>query len=242
MARIFITGSSDGLGALTAKRLIAQGHQVVLHARNTQRATDAQAACPGAHACLISDLRTMEGIKALAAEADRHGPYDCVVHNAGVCGAARSARELFTVNTLAPYVLTCLMARPRRLVYVSSELHRSGQARLDALEKSAYGDTKLHAVMLAKGVARRWAEVESNAVTPGWVPTKLGGFGAPGDIEAGVEGFVMLALGEGNAKGVTGTYFQQSKMATCSEAGDDEGLQDGLLRKCAEMSGVDVPQ
>lgn len=166
MARIFITGSSDGIGSLTAKHLIARGHLVVLHARNARRAADAKAACPGSHACLVGDLSSIEETKTLAAEANKHGPYDAVVHNAALGLGVTTGSSLFTVNTLAPYILTCLMDRPRRLVYVSSGLHRSGSPRLDALEGSQYSDSKLHDVMLAKAFAREWANVQSNAANP----------------------------------------------------------------------------
>lgn len=247
MARIFITGSSDGLGSLTAKRLISQGHQVILHARNPQRAADAQHLCPGSEACLVGDLASLSETKALAAAANQLGPFDCVLHNAAlgraaVAAAATPPAATFTVNTLAPYVLTCLMAKPRRLVYVSSGLHRGGRPTLlpQDLEQSGYADTKLHDVLLAKAFARRWAEeVESNAVNPGWVPTKMGGASAPGDLEKSVDCFVMMCLGEGEAKGKTGTYFQDSKMVSPAEVTDDVDVQDGLLHRLKEMSGVD---
>lgn len=246
MARIFITGSSDGLGALTAQRLISQGHQVVLHARNAARAADAQKTSPGALACLIGDLASLDETKALAATANAHGPYDCVLHNAALGGSSARASGpsgLFRVNVVAPYVLTCLMEKPKRLVYISSGLHQGGQARLDSLEGSGYGDTKLHDIMLAKAFARRWeGTVESNAANPGWVPTKMGGAGAPGDIGKSVDTFAMLAVGEGAAAGVSGKYFQDSKEIGCAKVADDTGLQDGLLEKLAEISGVEVPR
>jgi len=237
MARFFITGSSDGLGALTAKKLIEQGHQVVLHARNAQRAKDAQAACPGSEAVLVGDLASLEQTKQLAAEANKLGPFDAVVHNAGIM----HGRGIFAINTLAPYVLACLMDRPQRLVWVSSGMHRGGRVELDRLAAAGYGDTKLHDVMLAKAFARRWPDVQSNAANPGWVPTKMGGYSAPGDINVGVDTFVMLALGEGAAKGVTGKYFTSSKVDKSAKLGDDVGLQDQLIEKLEELSGVSLP-
>lgn len=243
MARIFITGSSDGIGSLTAKRLVAQGHQVVLHARNARRAADAEAACPGSHACLVGDLSKPEETRRLAAEADRHGPYDCVIHNAALGPGQTPGSSRFAVNTLAPYVLTCLMDKPKRAIYVSSEMHRSGSPRLESLEGSGYSDTKLHNIMLAKAFARRWPDVQSNAADPGWVPTKMGGHGAPGDIQASVACFSMLALGEGGAEGATGKYFRPDLKATsCAKVADDEALQDGLLKKLTEKSGVEPPE
>jgi len=59
MARVFITGSSDGLGRMAAQLLIDQGHSAVLHARNHQRGQEALAAVPGAEAVLIADLASV---------------------------------------------------------------------------------------------------------------------------------------------------------------------------------------
>lgn len=248
MARFFITGSSDGLGSLTAQRLIKQGHSVVLHARSAQRAEDARKACPGSDAVLVADLSSIEETKRLAAEANKLGPFDAVVHNAGLFTGYEKVPgksglpSLFTVNVLAPYILTALMERPKRLVYVSSGLHKGGVTRLDSLEGSLYADSKVHDIMLSKAVARRWGGVESNSVDPGWVPTKMGGSAATGDIEGSIKTFTMLALGEGAAKGQTGKYFYDSKEDTCLEAANDEAAQETLLKKLAEISGVEIPQ
>src|ERR1700750_2215707 len=111
MARIFVTGSSDGLGLLTAKDLVAKGHKVTLHARNESRAKDASSACPGAETVLIGDLSSMAETKRLAADANKLGKFDVVIHNAGLYrGGFRKTPEglpaLFAVNTLAPYILT----------------------------------------------------------------------------------------------------------------------------------------
>ena len=56
LAKIFITGSADGLGRLTAESLVKQGHQVVLHARNKERAIEALKQVPKAQTVLIADL------------------------------------------------------------------------------------------------------------------------------------------------------------------------------------------
>jgi NAD(P)-dependent dehydrogenase (short-subunit alcohol dehydrogenase family) len=251
MARFFITGSSDGLGSLTAKRLVAQGHQVILHARNAQRARDAFAACPGAEAVLVADLSSIDETRALAAAADQLGPYDVVIHNAGVFrGVERIPGKsglptLFAVNTLAPYVLTCLMTLPKRLVYVSSSMHSGGRPNTNTtrnrLVGSGYSDTKLHNVMFAKAFARRWPEVGSYSVDPGWVPTKMGGPSAPGRVEDGVDTFVMLALGQGEAAWTRGGYFVHSEEARPAAIAGYVELQDRLLAELAVISGVSVP-
>src|ERR1700761_8408565 len=108
--KILITGSADGLGQMAAKQLVLEGHEVVLHARNTERGRDALKNVPGAKNVLIADLATMEETKKLAEKANALGRFDAVIHNAGVYRT--SANELLQVNILAPYVLTVLMHRP----------------------------------------------------------------------------------------------------------------------------------
>src|SRR5262252_66731 len=132
MARIFITGSADGLGQLAAKALIAQGHQVVLHARNDNRGQEALDKAPGAESVVTADLGSMDGITRLASRANAFGRFDAVIHNAGVYNA--SAEEIFTINTLAPYILTCLIQRPTRLIYLSSDMHLQGRAKLESFK------------------------------------------------------------------------------------------------------------
>ncbi|KAK3331467.1 hypothetical protein B0H66DRAFT_546611 [Apodospora peruviana] len=255
MGRFFITGSSDGLGSLTAKRLVSLGHQVVLHARNPQRAKHANAACPGSTAILTADLADLQETKRLAAEANKHGPYDAVIHNAGVARSAtigKSLPSLFAVNTLAPYILTCLMAKPKRLVYVSSSMHYHGHPRLDddgdGITRSGYSDTKLHNVMLAKAFARRWdngndsgsAVVNCCATDPGWVATKINGWSGRADLTDAVDMFTKLALGE-LQKG-NGQYFADGREKSPNAKAGDVQLQDRMLEELAKISGVAVPE
>ncbi|KAJ6544126.1 hypothetical protein B0H19DRAFT_1169710 [Mycena capillaripes] len=236
--RFFITGSSDGLGLLTARRLLSSGHSVVLHARSPARAAETRAKCPSASAILVGDLASLPETKTLAEEANKLGPYDAVLHNAGVYSGA----SVFAVNTLAPYVLTCLMAKPKRLLFVSSGMHFSGRATLDG-ERTGYGDSKLHDVMLAKIFARRWKDVASFSVDPGWVPTKMGGSGAPGSLDAAVDTFTMVSLGEGVATSAnTGAYLKDSRVQNPSALALDEGLQDKLVEALEKIGGVGIPE
>jgi NAD(P)-dependent dehydrogenase (short-subunit alcohol dehydrogenase family) len=197
MARVFITGSSDGLGLMAAKLLIEQGHDVVLHGRNDQRCRDARAAAPGAKDSVSGDFSTITGAKSVAEQVNKLGRFNAVIHNAGIgyreprrADAAPGVPSVFAVNVLAPYILTALIERPDRLVYVSSGMHRGVRPRMDDVlwtkrswsGASAYAESKLCDVLLAFAVARRWPNVLSNALEPGWVPTKMGGRSAPGDI------------------------------------------------------------
>jgi len=234
MAKIFITGSADGLGQLAAKQLIKDGHEVVLHARNEKRGREALESVPGAAYVLIADLSNMDEATALAKKANALGAVDAVIHNAGVYQV--SAQQLLYVNTLAPYLLTVLMRRPKRLIYLSSGMHLSG--RPEWTDRPGYSDTKLHILMLAKALARKWPEVYANAVDPGWVPTKMGGKGAPDDLEQGYQTQIWLAVSDEPGALVSGQYFHHGKPARYNRSADDILSQDKLLSACARLTGV----
>lgn len=243
MARVFITGSADGLGKLAAGQLVGEGHQVVLHARNKARGQQALTNVPGAETVLVADLSNIEETKELAADANALGTFDAVVHNAG---AYRASRELIaTVNTLAPYMLTSLMHKPKRLIYLSSGMHVHGQAKLKQLGGGSggisYSDSKLLVVMLTMAVARLWPRVYSNAVDPGWVPTKMGGAGAPDDLEKGYQTQTWLAVSDEPEARVSGHYFFHQKQRRFAPAARDVRLQEEFLSICEQITGVPFP-
>jgi NAD(P)-dependent dehydrogenase (short-subunit alcohol dehydrogenase family) len=246
MARIFITGSADGLGLLAAKALLKQGHQVVLHARNAERAKQALDKAPGATDALTADLSSIEETKALATKANALGKFDAVIHNAGVYQlpknsiGAEGLPVLFAVNSLAPYMLTCLMHKPERLIYMSSGMHLQGNASLDNLinNRITYSDTKLHDVILAMAVARKWTDVYANAVNPGWVPTKMGGAGAPDNLEKGYQTQVWLAVNNDADAKVSGRYFHHKKQDRYLPAAADITVQEKFLALCEQITGV----
>ena len=253
MARVFITGSSDGLGKMAAQLLVEQGHKVVLHARSEQRGQHAMAAVPGAESIVIGDLASIAQTRNIAEQVNRLGGFDAVIHNAAV-GYQEPRRistedglpHVFAINTLAPYILTALIHRPKRLVYLSSGLHKSGDASLKDLVweqrpwrgQQAYSDSKLHDVLLAFSIARRWPGVLSNALEPGWVPTKMGGRGAPDDLDQGHRTQVWLAAGNDKDAAVTGQYFYHMRPRKPSPATRDLQLQDALIEACSRLSGV----
>jgi len=236
MAKILITGSADGLGQLAAKQLVEDGHKVVLHGRNEKRGQEALKSVPGAADVLIGDLADLEATQALAEKANALGAFDAVIHNAGVYQTG--AQELLHVNTLAPYILTALMHRPKRLVYLSSASHLSG--RPEWTNRPSYSDTKLHVLMLAKALARKWPEVYANAVDPGWVPTKMGGAGAPDNLEKGYQTQVWLAVSNEPCVLVSGQYFYHHMPARYNHSADDTTMQDRLLEQCARLTGVSL--
>jgi NAD(P)-dependent dehydrogenase (short-subunit alcohol dehydrogenase family) len=243
MARIFITGSADGLGQLAAKALIAQGHNVVLHARNEKRGQEARAKVPAAENVVTADLGSIEETKQLASRVNALGKFDAVIHNAGVYQA--SAEEIFNVNTLAPYILTCLIQRPERLIYISSGMHLEGHSKLDSFKtdvsRITYSDSKLHVLMLCMAVARNWPEVYANAVDPGWVPTKMGGQGAPDDLQKGYQTQVWLAVSNEKRAKLNGRYFHHQKETHHNPEADDGLSQERFLNLCQEITGVSLP-
>ena len=264
MASVFITGSADGLGRLAAQRLVKLGHDVVLHGRDRHRAEEAMRAVPGARTALVGDLASIEETRALAEQANEAGPFQTVIHNAGVqsihnAGVYRpnaprpetvdGLEVTFAVNALAPYLLAALIALPQRLVFLTSELHRGGEPDLSDLQRrqrrwsgsQAYSNSKLFVVALAFGIARRWPYVLSNAVNPGWVPTKMGGPQAPDDLEQGVETQVWLAVSDEQAALVSGQYFYHKKIRAAHPAAADVNFQNQLLDACARLTGVELP-
>lgn len=243
MARIFITGSADGLGQMAAKQLVSEGHQVVLHARNKVRGQEAIKKIPGAEAVVTADLSNIEETKQLAADANALGSFDAVIHNAGVYRA--SGEVIVAVNTLSPYILTSLITPPKRLIYLSSGLHSGGKAKVQELEtdpsKISYSDSKLHMLLLSMAVARLWPTVYSNGVNPGWVATKMGGAGAPDDLEQGYQTQCWLATSEDAEAKVSGKYFFHQQQKHFNPTAADEVLQDKFLALCETITGVSFP-
>jgi NAD(P)-dependent dehydrogenase (short-subunit alcohol dehydrogenase family) len=237
---------------MAATKLVEQGHQVVLHARNADRAEDARRELPKAEAIVIGDVETIAGAKDIAAQVNMLGHFDAVIHNAAV-GYREGYRitadglpHVFAINTLSAYIMTALIVRPKRLVYLSSGLHHQADANLDDIlwqkrrwnGSQAYAESKLHDAMLAFAIARRWSDVLSNSLEPGWVPTKMGGPSAPDDIDKAHLTQAWLAASQDPKASVTGKYFYHLKQMTPNPQANNMALQDRLIAICSEISGV----
>jgi NAD(P)-dependent dehydrogenase (short-subunit alcohol dehydrogenase family) len=110
VARVFITGSADGLGHATAKTLLDAGHEVVVHVRNENRRS-AVSDLVGRGAVVVGDLSSLDQTRNIARDVNRLGPIDAVIHNAGVY----SGPHVMPVNIVAPYLLTALIDRPKQV-------------------------------------------------------------------------------------------------------------------------------
>jgi NAD(P)-dependent dehydrogenase (short-subunit alcohol dehydrogenase family) len=243
MSHVLITGSAAGLGLGAARELTGQGHTVILHARNADRAyaepevgylleQDAR--------LVLGDLADLSQVRDVADQVQRLGGVDAIIHNAGVLDGT----AILPVNVVAPYLLTALVPA-QRLVFLSSGMHRGGRPTLDGLDwggsrrTASYSDSKLLVTALAAAVGRIRPGVPSNAVDPGWVPTRMGGASAPDDLELGHRTQAWLAADEDAATEVSAYWFHQRRRDP-HPAVHDERFQDALLGALADHTGVSL--
>lgn len=255
MSRILITGSSEGLGLMAGQLLAEEGHTVTLHARNAERAKTARKGLPGAEAVIEGDVSTIAGARSVAEQANALGTFDAVIHNVGV--GYREPRRIetedglphvFAINVIAPYILTALIKRPKRLVYLSSGLHHHVEPHLDDVlwrkrrwsGMEAYSESKLHDVLLAFAVARKYRDMLSNALEPGWVATRMGGAGAPDDLNQAHRTQAWLATSDDRAAKVSGQYFYHMAPLSPNPLANDVVLQEQLLEICRKFTGVQL--
>src|SRR5215468_9056724 len=231
---------------------MGDGHEVVLHARSRERASVLSDLVPGAAGVVIGDLSSAAETRALADQVNYIGRMDTVIHNAGVflepsrSTTAEGHPKTLAVNTLAPYLLTALIDRPDRLIYLSSGLHHAGAGSLRDMDWTgrqwnaarAYSESKLHVTALALALARAWPRVLSNAVDPGWVPTKMGGPAATDDLELGYLTQTWLAVSKDAAATVGAGYWYHRQQQRPAPEARDLAFQDELMDRLAALTGI----
>jgi NAD(P)-dependent dehydrogenase (short-subunit alcohol dehydrogenase family) len=255
VARIFITGSTDGLGLAAAQSLLGGGHAVVLHARSADRAKTLNNMQSRLAGVVVGDLSIAADVRSVAAQVNAIAQMDAVIHNAGIYRTPDRQptkdghASILAINTLAPFILTALIDRPKRLIYLSSGLHRGGEESLGDLDWTsrhwdtgrAYAESKLHAVALAGVLARRWPDVTTSAVDPGWVRTRMGGASAPVDIDTGQRTQSWLAVSTDAAARDSGRYWHQMRQERPASEALDHGFQEALVERLEALTGVELP-
>ncbi len=239
--KILVTGSTTGIGKLTAEQLLKNGNEVVVHARNEQRAENIKKELPNIKGIVIGDLSDLDQTKKMAKDIISFGGFHTIIHNAGV--SATSAKELLNVNVLSPYLLTALVDKPKQLIYLASDMHTSGSLKLNEMEKAnsniSYSDSKLQILTFAMGLSRLWKNVRVNAIDPGWVPTRMSNFSAPDSLEESFQTQVELI----ETRNVTGQYLYHKKpVARIHSAVHDVKQQEALIQELEKVTGVKLPK
>ncbi|WP_299639613.1 SDR family NAD(P)-dependent oxidoreductase [uncultured Ruegeria sp.] len=229
---ILITGSTDGIGLLTATKLAADGHNVLLHGRSIPKLESAAAEIGENVETYAADLSDLSAVQELAENVRaKHDRLDVLINNAGVLKAQQSVLEngqdiRFVVNTLAPYLLTALLLpiipAVGRVVNLSSAAQapvniRAMQGNVPLADMEAYAQSKLAITIWT----REWAKSLSDApvmvaVNPGsLLASKMvkEGFGLAGnDMNIGADILIDAALGERFAD-ASGAYFDNDSGA-----------------------------
>ncbi|WP_203653360.1 SDR family NAD(P)-dependent oxidoreductase [Demequina activiva] len=261
MAKVLITGSAQGIGAETARRLVALGHEVVVHGRDRGRADAALEQVPGASAAVVGSYDSLASVRELASAANAAGPFDVVIHNAGLGPHEPERRDTVDgleqtvqVNAVAPYLLTCLMPLSTRMVYVGSDAHRQGTVDLADLhwrERSwgegywagiaPYSDSKLLFQMWVFELAALHPERAINVVHPGWVQTAMGGPQATLPVDEGADTPVWMATSEDPIALGSGQFVHRRAVEDVHPATRDAGLRAAVVEHFRELTGEALP-
>ena len=247
MTTICLTGSTDGIGLVAARTLLAEGHRVLVHARSEERGRPVVDALTGDVDLVVGDLASLAEVRALG-ERLRQEPLDVLAHNAGVWVRDSTPsltvdgfETTFGVNVLAPHLLTSLVAGhlAGRLLWLGSGMAGSGRPKPTALggtrePRQAYADSKACDVALAVGWGRRLG-LPSAAVDPGWVRTKLASAGAPGAVEDGADTLAWCCT---QAPLEQAPYWKDRAPTPVPGRLRDAGLQDALLEQCDRLAGI----
>ena len=235
MSKIFITGSSTGLGALVAKDLIANGNQVYLHARNEQRAQDALNVNPQAKGVVTGDLSDLDSVKSIANQLNGIGTFDVIIQNAGVY--SEDSTLTARVNVEAPYLLTNLLNKPKRIIFITSGMHIGAPLDIEHLESDlSYSGSKLAVMILTEYFARIWPKVITNAVDPGWVPTRMGGPAANDDLHGGYSSQLWLATSNDFRALKSGDCYYHLRHENYDSRANSTQIQTELVAKLNELT------
>lgn len=249
---ILITGATDGIGQLTAKKLAAAGHRVLLHGRSAEKLEATAKDIGGNTEIYVADLSNVDAVQSMAADIlANHDHLDVLINNAGVLKTPQPVLSngldiRFVVNTFAPYLLTEMLLpiipKAGRVVNLSS----AAQARvnLDAMaghgqlsDMDAYAQSKLAITIWTSEMAKSSPDGPVVvAVNPGsLLASKMvkEGFGIAGsDLNQGADILIDAALGDRFAD-QSGAYFDNDSGTFAephSAASDPDHVQGVMAR------------
>jgi NAD(P)-dependent dehydrogenase (short-subunit alcohol dehydrogenase family) len=197
---VVITGASDGIGAVAARKLAAQGAEVAIVGRSADKlervADEVRAASGQDPLAFTADFTSLDEVRKLASDLlDRLPQIHVLANNAGGVWPKRVVtpdghEQTFQVNHLAPFLLTALLrdrlaaSAPARVITTASTAHRGGRLDLADLDYAnrryssmqVYGTTKLENILFTRELSRRLDGTDVTAVClhPGTVLTGFG--------------------------------------------------------------------
>ena len=266
MKKILITGSTDGIGKETAKKLAQKGHSIIVHGRSsskidrTKRELNNINSNPEYYSA-EADLSSQKEVIDLAKDLnERHKKIDVLVNNAGTYQNKLQLTEdgiekTLAVNYHSHFILTLLLlkllenSQDPRIINVSSMVHAPTIDVEDIWKprhydaSSAYSDSKLCNILFTFKLDELLDEKFSvNCLHPGVINTKLlkrGWGGGGSSVNKGAETSVYLAVTD-EAADESGNYYVNKKKKRPSKSAFDKELQNELWKKSIDMIKYDI--
>jgi NAD(P)-dependent dehydrogenase (short-subunit alcohol dehydrogenase family) len=267
MKTALVTGATDGVGRVVAKRLAAQGWRVLVHGRSRERGDSLvrEIEAAGARAVFLqADLSSLAGVRRLAdlVKAES-GQLQLLINNAGIGstgdkpGRQESAdgHELrFAVNYLAGFLLTHLLlplvkaGAPARIVNVSS----AGQEAIDFSDvmltrgysgTRAYRQSKLAQILFTMDLADelKSAGITATCLHPStYMNTTMvrqSGTTPISSVETGADAILQLAVSP-QLEGRSGLYFNVMNESRANPQAYDAGARARLRKLSLDLTGL----
>ena len=215
----------------------------MVHARNADRAATLEPLVDRGADLIVADFTDRDAVRRVAAELNDRPPLDAVIHNVGrlerTRGHAGEHRRALPADGAASPSAPADLPQQRLPLRRPPVPRRSRLVRVIAAAPTPTASCSSR--RFAAAVARLHPEVLSNAVDPGWVPTRMGGAGAPDDLELGHRTQEWLAVSNEPEATTTGGYWYHRKRQQPHRAVTEKTFQDRLLQTLAAETGAALP-